>query len=144
GLKNKADYMAEDIQFLKTGMNFTAIMEGKRHKFFIPIFGKHNDSNALTAISATKVYNYYIKNIRKRLLNYTKPKMRMQIMNGIRNTTIINDTYNANPDSMIAGLEVLAELSKGKTSIAVLGNMLEQGSFWAENHRKVGEKTAEF
>lgn len=144
GLKNKADYMAENIEFLKTGMNFTAVMEGKRHKFFIPIFGKHNVSNALAAIAAAKVFNFDVKTIRKGLSNYTKPRMRMQIVRGIRNSTIINDTYNANPDSVIAGLEVLAELSKGKTSIAVLGNMLEQGTFAVENHRKVGAKAAEY
>lgn len=143
GIKNKANYMADHIEFTDRGTNFTAIMDGNRHKFFIPIFGKHNVYNALAAIAASRIFNFDIKSIRNGLKQYRKPYMRLQMMKGIRNTTIINDTYNANPDSMIAGLEVLSTLAKGKTSVAVLGNMLEQGEFAAKNHRLVGEKAAE-
>ena len=64
------------------------------------------------------------------------------MVKGIRNSVLINDTYNANPDSVMAGLEVLAQF-KTKNRVAVLGNMLEQGLYAAENHRKVGEKAAE-
>lgn len=143
GINNQAEYMAENIDFTNSGTNFTAIMDGGRHKFFIPTFGKHNVYNALAAIAASRIFNFDIKSIRKGLKTYRKPYMRLQIMRGIRNTTIINDAYNANPDSMIAGLEVLATLAKGKTSVAVLGNMLEQGKYAVENHRMVGEKAAE-
>jgi UDP-N-acetylmuramoyl-tripeptide--D-alanyl-D-alanine ligase len=69
--------------------------------------------------------------------------MRLQIVPGVRNSTIINDTYNANPDSMMAGLEVLSTIAAGRPKVAVLGNMLEQGQLSKVNHRKVGEKAAE-
>jgi len=69
--------------------------------------------------------------------------MRLQIVQGVNNSILINDTYNANPDSVVAGLEVLSTISAGKPKVAVLGNMLEQGSLWKENHRKVGEKAVD-
>jgi UDP-N-acetylmuramoyl-tripeptide--D-alanyl-D-alanine ligase len=69
--------------------------------------------------------------------------MRLQFIKGPNNCILINDAYNANPDSVIAGLEVLTRLAQDKTKVAVLGNMLEQGRDAVRNHRQVGEKAAQ-
>lgn len=63
----------------------------------------------------------------------------MEIIKGINNSTIINDSYNASYDSMKAAIEYLNELKGGKR-IAVLGDILETGKFGEEIHRKVGEE----
>ncbi len=143
GLKNKADFNAGNITFDKKGTSFTAVIDGKEHSFFIPTFGEHNVSNALAAIAAACIFDFDADTIRRGLAGYRKPAMRLQITKGIRNSILINDTYNANPGSMMAGLEVLSALSRGKTGIAVLGNMLEQGQYAVENHRKVGRRAGE-
>ncbi|PKM47298.1 MAG: UDP-N-acetylmuramoyl-tripeptide--D-alanyl-D-alanine ligase [Firmicutes bacterium HGW-Firmicutes-8] len=143
GLKNKADYMAEDVTNDIRGTSFRVKLDDKDCHFFIPTFGIHNVYNALAAIAAAHIFMFDEKTIRQGLAKYRKPPMRLQIVKGIRNSVLINDTYNANPSSMMAGLEVLSTLSKGKTGVAVLGNMLEQGSDAAENHRRVGKKAAE-
>lgn len=140
GLNNKADYMARDIMFKDNGTYFMAQIDGKWHQFFIPTYGKHNVYNALAAIGAARFYNFDVKTIIRGLERFRKPYMRLQIVKGIKNCTLINDTYNANPDSIMAGLEVLSTLARNKKSVAVLGNMLEQGEFTVENHRKVGKK----
>lgn len=143
GQKNKAHFNAGNITFDKRGTSFTARIHGQEHGFFIPTFGEHNVSNALAAIAAACLLDFDVNMIRKGLAKYRKPAMRLQLLRGIRNSTLINDTYNANPGSMMAGLEVLSALSHGETGIAVLGNMLEQGKYAVENHRKVGKKAAE-
>lgn len=143
GLINKADYMAKNIAYSNNGMTFTVNLEGIDQRFSIPSFGEHNVKNALAAIAAARFFNFDAEVIRQGLAKYRRPKMRLQIYKGINNTTLINDTYNANPESVTAGLQVLSELAKGKTGVAVLGNMLEQGAYAVENHRKVGRKAAE-
>ena len=63
----------------------------------------------------------------------------MEIIKGINNSTVINDSYNASYDSMKAAVEYLNELKGGKR-IAVLGDILETGQFGEEIHKKVGEE----
>lgn len=65
----------------------------------------------------------------------------MEIIKGINNSTVINDSYNASYDSMKAAIEYLDELKGGKR-IAVLGDILELGDFGEEIHKKVGEEVA--
>ncbi len=140
GLDKPAKYMARDIQVQDKGTSFKVKIDGKMHSFFIPTFGKHNVYNALAAIAVARYYNFDVEEISRGLARFRKPRMRLQIVKGVNNTVLINDTYNANPDSIMAGLEVLTSLAKGRNSVAVLGNMLEQGEFSVQNHRKVGEK----
>ncbi|WP_418790447.1 UDP-N-acetylmuramoyl-tripeptide--D-alanyl-D-alanine ligase [Phosphitispora sp. TUW77] len=143
GLKNKADFNADKISFDKKGTSFTVVIDKQEHMFFIPTFGEHNVGNALASIAASCILGFDVDTIRTGLARYRKPAMRLQLFKGIKNSIVINDAYNANPGSMIAGMEVLTELSRGKTGIAVLGNMLEQGEYAVENHRKVGKRAAE-
>ena len=63
----------------------------------------------------------------------------MEIRNGINNSKIINDSYNASYDSMKAAIEYLGEINANK-KIAILGDMLELGSYEQELHEKVGEE----
>ncbi len=143
GLKNPADYTADRIEHSQRGTSFTVKIDQQDYRFFIPTFGRHNVYNALAAIAVARIFQFDEEKIRLGLAKYRKPPMRLQIIKGIRNSLLINDTYNANPSSMLAGLEVLAILARGKTGVAVLGNMLEQGIDAVANHRRVGEKAAE-
>lgn len=143
GMHNKADYKAENIRNTDHGIYFTVKLKNKSHEFFIPNFGRHNVYNALAAIAAARIFGFDPESIKQGLARYRKPRMRLQMVRGIRDSILINDTYNANPDSMMAGLEVLSTISAGKPKVAVLGNMLEQGSLSKENHRRVGEKAVE-
>lgn len=63
---------------------------------------------------------------------------RMNVLEGIKNSTIIDDTYNASPIAVTAGLEALAEFQATRR-ISVLGDMLELGKFSADEHRKIGK-----
>ncbi|MFZ5640705.1 MAG: UDP-N-acetylmuramoyl-tripeptide--D-alanyl-D-alanine ligase [Bacillota bacterium] len=140
GLKNKAEITAHDIRCDAKGTRFKVKAPGLDEEFFIPTFGRHNVSNALAAILAARLAGVEKEHIKNGLAKYRKPHMRLQVVKGIRETLLINDTYNANPDSVIAGLDVLKLLAAGRKTVAVLGNMLEQGQYSVEAHRRVGEK----
>lgn len=143
GLDRKADYNAKNVRHTDHGIYFTVNLNNLDHEFFIPTFGRHNVYNALAAIATAWIFGFDPAIIRHGLARYQKPGMRLQLVRGVNDSTLINDTYNANPESMIAGLEVLSTISRGKPKIAVLGNMLEQGPLSKENHRRVGERAAE-
>lgn len=140
GLNNMAHYMASDIEFNHNGTSFKGLIDGKKYQFFIPTFGKHNVYNALAAIAVARFFKFDVKTIIEGLMKFPKPHGRLQFVKGIKNSILIDDTYNANPVSVKAGLEVLATQAGNKNSVAVLGNMLEQGKYTIENHRKVGQE----
>ncbi|KKT71646.1 MAG: UDP-N-acetylmuramoyl-tripeptide-D-alanyl-D-alanine ligase MurF [Candidatus Moranbacteria bacterium GW2011_GWF1_44_4] len=76
------------------------------------------------------------------LKNFQSPAGRLNIIDGIKNTIIIEDSYNAAPQSTLAALEVLGKI-KARRRLAALGNMLELGAETESGHREVGRKVAE-
>ena len=77
--------------------------------------------------------------ISESLKDFQAPPGRMRLLPGIKNTLIIDDTYNAAPLSTIAALRTLAEITlPGKRKVAILGDMLELGAATEAGHRKVG------
>jgi UDP-N-acetylmuramoyl-tripeptide--D-alanyl-D-alanine ligase len=135
GIKNKAQIRAEKVTFRQDGMRFT--VNGVR--YFIPTWGKHNVYNALAAIVLAKIMKVPTPLIKKGLKSYSTPYMRLQRLPGTGNRILINDAYNANPTSMIAGLRVLKRISEGRYTVAVLGDMHELGIHSAHGHAKVGQ-----
>lgn len=142
GIDNKnCDVLAEDIKEVGLSTEFTAVKGDVRQKITIPTVGIHNVYDALAAFAVGLEYGISPENIAKGLENYAPSGMRQRIkeVNGV---TFIEDCYNASPDSQKAGLNSLCKIAKGR-KIAVLGDMLELGSFSEEAHRSVGEYAAE-
>ena len=83
--------------------------------------------------------------IRRGLMKFRNPGMRQNIYNG-NGRTILDDCYNASPESMVASLKVLGSMArrKGCRSVAVLGDMRELGSYSLEAHRRVGAAVAAY
>lgn len=107
----------------------------------IPALGRHNVLNALAAVAAGLQLGVEPRLIIQGLSRLSLSAMRLEIRTDCP-WVIINDTYNANPASMRAALEVLAEYPcKGKR-VAVLGNMFELGAEAEHGHRSVGEAAA--
>ncbi|MBI5765871.1 hypothetical protein HZA71_01435, partial [Candidatus Falkowbacteria bacterium] len=74
---------------------------------------------------------------------FAAPRGRMNLIPGLKNTMIIDDTYNAGPDSMKAALNALEKIKVATKKIAVLGDMLELGSFTDEAHEIIGKAVRE-
>jgi len=101
--------------------------------------GEHNAINALAAAAAGLALKVPPKKIVAALEAFRAPNKRMESITagGVR---ILNDTYNANPDSMIAALRTLAAAKHAGKAIAVLGDMRELGTASEESHRVVGRE----
>ena len=142
GIENKnCDVLAEEITEIGLTTEFVAIKGDVRQKITIPTVGIHNVYDALTAFAVGLEYGVSPEKIAEGLLSYTPSGMRQRIKE-IGGITVIEDCYNASPDSQKAGLNSLCKIAKGR-KIAVLGDMFEMGDYSETAHRTVGEYAAE-
>lgn len=139
-----ADYYAYNITEDRSGITFDikyadGVCEGLR----INTFGMHNVLNASFAYVAGRRAGLTDDEIRAGLLEFENVGMRQNIYD-FEGKTFIEDCYNASPESMKAALSVLHSTAevRGGRKIAVLGNMLELGSFSEKLHRGVGTNAA--
>ncbi len=105
--------------------------------FALPVMGIHNVRNALAASAAAYALGVSNADIATGLAGFSAVKGRLQNKMAIHGARLIDDTYNANPDSMKAAIDVLANQTGEK--ILVLGDMGELGTDAARMHREVGE-----
>ncbi len=106
----------------------------------IPLPGRHSVYNALPAAAVAFAQGFNLEEVVEGLTRLSDLP-RLMVKRGVKGCTIIDDTYNASPASTLAALDLLSEL-KGR-KIAVLGDMLELGSFEEEGHRQVGRRAAQ-
>jgi UDP-N-acetylmuramoyl-tripeptide--D-alanyl-D-alanine ligase len=134
GIRRPASLSAQNVRFSLDGMRFTV----SGVPYYIPTWGVHNVYNALAAIAVAQTLKVPTNLIQEGLKNFPIPYMRLQRLTGENGHLLINDAYNANPSSMIAGLKVLRQVAKGRTSVAVLGDIQELGGYTEEGHARVG------
>lgn len=125
------------------GIDFQVLYQGKTENYFVPMPGIHNVYNALSAICLGKLYGLNSKEICSGLENFKPSKMRMEIFIGKHNIKVINDVYNANPDSTVAAISALNSMEAAGRKVCILGDMFELGDFAKEGHEKVGGFAAE-
>ncbi len=143
GIENdQCDVVAEDVQQMDGGVCFTARGLEKQFRVYVPQEGRHTVYNALAAIAVGLLCQVSVESIRYQLSLFRNTGMRQRIFeeNGF---TIIEDCYNAGPESMEAALRVLKEHPTEGRRIAVLGDMLELGSRAMAEHYRVGRLAAE-
>lgn len=138
GIKEDADYQAFDIKYAQHGMEFSIILDNKKEKLFIPTFGEHMIYNALFAVALSHHLGFTSSEIRTGLENFQVPIKRLNVIKLHNQSILIDDTVNANPQSVKAAVDVQEELGKGKKRIVVLGSMLELGDYSDKGHLEVG------
>jgi UDP-N-acetylmuramoyl-tripeptide--D-alanyl-D-alanine ligase len=137
GESERADVRAEDVKFSEEGATFRV---GATH-FESLLTGRHSVSNLLAGIAVAGVYGIAPERLTGRVRNIQPGKMRGERFRH-HDILVFNDCYNSNPDAARAMLKVLRD-TPAKRRFAVLGEMLELGS-WAEPlHRDVGNYAAE-
>ena len=136
GIDNQSDVMASNIEYGELSSTFSV----ESSKVMVPVGGKHFVYNALSAISVGKVLKIDFEKIQNGIEKFELSKNRMEIFK-VNGVTVVNDCYNANFDSMKAGIESIAKMD-GVRKIAVLGDMLELGEYSKELHQNVGVEVA--
>ena len=123
------------------GTTFTLrLASGESRPVSFRVLGEHHVMNALAAAAAAEVLGVPIDDIVTALESVQKAeRWRMEVLGGRDGVTIINDAYNASPDSMTAALKTLAQIAlPGRRTIAVLGEMAELGELAGEEHDRIG------
>lgn len=139
GLGENNDYRAVNIKSDGERTEFDAVIAGSIiYHTVLNVPGVHNVRNALVALAAADRYSIPLENAVKALEGYGGVSMRQQI-SVVGGVTVIDDSYNASPDSMKAGIEVLGTVKAAGRRVAVLADMLELGPDSPRYHYEVGE-----
>lgn len=147
GFDNSAQIKITGFENTSNGEPIGVIFKLEYNGSFVPIkinraFGKSQAYAAAAAASVGLIFGMNLVKIAEALIeNYQAPEGRMNLIPGIKETFIIDDSYNASPLSMKAALETLRDL-RAKRKIAVLGDMLELGKYSLEAHEEIGKFAA--
>jgi UDP-N-acetylmuramoyl-tripeptide--D-alanyl-D-alanine ligase len=153
GFDEKADVRAQEMIFSfdqqgkLRGTSFKITYRGSSVPVSLPnVLGTSAVYAALAGAAVGITQSMNLVEISQALRDFKSPRGRMNLIAGIKNTLIVDDTYNASPQSAIAALGVLKEIPivNSAKRIAVLGDMLELGSYSEEGHQEVGKYLAKF
>ena len=138
GFSEKNDLIAYDYKSDSKNSIFKVKGMDREFNITLPAIGKHNVLNSLSAIATCIELGMRDEEIQKGLSGFKPSKHSIDIreIDGIK---IINDSYNANPESITAVLESFKDYGQGRR-IAILGDMLELGDISEIKHREIGEK----
>jgi len=132
---------AIEITQSANGTDFTILEGAHRCRAQLPVPGLHMVQNALLGVAAGRIFGLSLEECAAGLAAAPLTKARLQIKE-IHGVQFIDDSYNANPDSMKAALRTLVELDADGKRVAVLGEMRELGSESEQGHREIGETAA--
>ncbi len=141
GQEEAATVRATDVIGTRAGTTFTAHVPGQAPvTLTLRVLGEHHVSNALAAITVAAELGVPLRRSADALETLTRAeRWRMEVLGGKDDVTIINDAYNASPDSMSAAIKTLAQIAEpGKRTIAVLGAMSELGEYSGDEHDRIG------
>jgi len=140
GESDTSDFRATDIQLDAHALaTYSLHFAHEVHHIALKIPGEHQVSNSLAAIAVAVSAGIAPAKAVSILNQIAKiSKWRMEVTETESGITVINDSYNANPESMRVALKTLANMAIGRRSIAVLGDMKELGSYSMEEHDSLG------
>ena len=123
------------------GTAFKIIYQGAEVPMFLPnVLGWQHAQAAAAACAVALTLGMNLVEIGKNILDYKPARGRTNLIKGVKETWIIDDTYNASPQSSKTALDILAEIPATGDKIAVFGDMLELGSASEEGHKEVGRE----
>ena len=139
GEKSSASYFPSQIRMTKQGLSFfiESIHLKKRIQIKTKLVGMHNVLNILASFAAIHAAQLNIEEFVDGLRGLVNPPQRLELKTWAKQSQVIDDTYNANPDSMRAALDVLCQF-KGR-KVAILGDMAELGRYRKKLHIGLGD-----
>ncbi len=142
GLSEQCRWRAVNLITASGGTAFDVLSPRGRTHVFLPVEGAHNVRNACAALAAADALGIPPYLAAQKLSEYRAPAQRQQ-KHQAGGVLVIDDTYNASPDSMRSAIDVLATSEVSGRRIAVLGDMKELGDYSAAGHAQVGQYLAE-
>lgn len=152
GMNDGADVVSSNVSLVSEkkgkkefpkGLNFKINVGGNCLPVTLHnVLGEQHIQPVLAAIAVGISEQMNLVKIVDALAGHVPPRGRMNLIEGIKNTLLIDDTYNASPIATNQAIETLKGLKISGRKIVVLGDMLELGKFSAEEHRKVGVQVA--
>jgi UDP-N-acetylmuramoyl-tripeptide--D-alanyl-D-alanine ligase len=140
----QGEITAKNIELLPTGSQFSLHTPAGEAAVRLAVPGEHNVRNALAAAAAAMAAGVSLAQVAQGLTQWAGVKGRLQAKTAANGAAILDDTYNANPDSMKAAIDVLAAIgAKGVPTILVLGDMGEVGADAVERHQEIGGYAAQ-
>lgn len=134
-----AEVRADDVEVSGAGTTAELSVDGERMPLRLQVIGEHHIMNALAAIAAATALGVTAADAVARVETVEiAERWRMQPL-GSERVRILNDAYNASPDSMAAALRTLAQITRpGERTVAVLGAMSELGEYADDEHDRIG------
>jgi len=144
GIDNPADISAAEIKAPGLGLiSFKLRTPLGEAAAKLPMSGRHNLMNALAAAAVATTFDIPPNEIAAALRGVTPPRMRGEVLNFAAGFTVIDDSYNSNPRSLLSMVRTIAEVGDQLTRrFVIAGEMLELGTDEAELHREVGREIA--
>jgi UDP-N-acetylmuramoyl-tripeptide--D-alanyl-D-alanine ligase len=145
GIANRADVSAAEVDTRNLGrISFRLLTPNGEARAQLAMSGQHNLSNALAAAAVGVTFGMSAEQIAEGLSTARPPKMRGEIVDFAAGFTVIDDSYNSNPRSLLNMVRTMAEARGGRKRLLVIaGEMLELGPEEASLHRAAGREIAE-
>ena len=142
GFQERADFYASDIK-INGGTNFKINYIGNVVPVWLDkVFGKEQIYSALSAAAVGTIFDLNLVEISQALKNYRSLPGKMRLIQGIKNSAILDDSESATVFSMIEAIEILGKIPNYQRKIAVLGDVLGIGKYTIEAHEAIGERVA--
>ena len=140
GLDDRADVRADDLRATASGTSFVISIGSEHRPVRLRILGEHHVMNALATLAVANELELPLDQTIADLESVPRAeRWRMEVLPRTDGVVVINDAYNASPDSMAAALKTLAQIVvPGQRSVAILGEMAELGEYADEEHDRIG------
>jgi UDP-N-acetylmuramoyl-tripeptide--D-alanyl-D-alanine ligase len=143
GLAAGADVRAEDVRNDGGRASFTLVIDGRCEPVNLDLVGSHHVSNALAAAAVAHGLGMGVTEIAVALSRARRRSPgRMELLERADGVTVVNDAYNANPDSVRAAFDAVDAFAGDRRRVLVLGEMAELGETSLEEHERIGVEAA--
>lgn len=143
GISDNANIKADSVKQDRSGISFNLNINNDKIRIHLNIRGRFMVSNALAAAALGSIIGLSAQEIQAGLEKFTPVKGRMNSFKTKKGFTVIDDTYNANPESVKAAISSLGSYNNENTrNILVIGDMFELGEHAEAMHREIGEFAA--
>lgn len=124
-----------------SGFEFTATVDGVDYSIRLDgVIGRTYMLSPLAALAVGKIRGVSVRDMVDRLSCLEAPKGRMNIIDGINGSILVDDTYNSSPDAVLMAIRTIKGINTNGVRIAVLGDMMELGQYATDEHRRIGRE----